>query len=53
MGVNKLLEAWRYPVILLFSIGVSSVGSWIYFIALNLIVLNLTGSAIAVSGLYS
>lgn len=52
MSVNKFLEAWRYPVILLFSIGISSVGSWIYFIALNLIVLNLTGSAIAVSGLY-
>nr|WP_199738115.1 MFS transporter [Falsibacillus albus] len=34
------------------SIGISSVGSWVYFIALNLIVLNLTGSAIAVSGLY-
>jgi len=52
MSVNKLIEAWRYPAILLFSIGVSSVGGWIYFIALNLIVLNLTGSAIAVSGLY-
>ena len=52
MSMNKLLEAWRYPAILLFSIGVSSVGSWIYFIALNLIVLNLSGSAIAVSGLY-
>ncbi|MFJ8514866.1 MFS transporter [Lysinibacillus xylanilyticus] len=52
MSMNKLLEAWHYPAILLFSIGVSSVGSWIYFIALNLIVLNLTGSAIAVSVLY-
>lgn len=52
MSMHKLLETWRYPTILLFSIGVSSVGSWIYFIALNLIVLNLTGSAIAVSGLY-
>lgn len=52
MSMNKLKEAWRYPAILLFSIGVSSVGSWIYFIALNLIVLNLTGSALAVSGLY-
>ncbi|MGE8001021.1 MFS transporter [Lysinibacillus sp. NPDC093190] len=52
MSMIKLLEAWRYPAILLFSIGVSSVGSWIYFIALNLIVFNLTGSAIAVSGLY-
>ena len=48
----KTLETWRYPSILLFSIGVSSVGSWVYFIALNLIVLNITESAIAVSGLY-
>lgn len=52
MRFQKLLETWRYPSILLFSIGISSVGSWIYFIALNLIVLNLTESALAVSGLY-
>ncbi|WP_404457106.1 MULTISPECIES: MFS transporter [unclassified Bacillus (in: firmicutes)] len=52
MIFKKTLETWRYPSILLFSIGVSSVGSWVYFIALNLIVLNITESAIAVSGLY-
>lgn len=52
MTLKKKLETWRYPSFLLFSIGVSSVGSWVYFIALNLIVLNLTHSAIAVSGLY-
>ncbi|WP_025783400.1 MFS transporter [Sporosarcina sp. D27] len=52
MIFKKLIDGWRYPSILLFSIGVSSVGSWIYFIALNLIVLNLTESAMAVSGLY-
>lgn len=50
--MKKALESWRYPAILLCSIGVSSVGEWIYFIALNLIVLNLTESALAVSGLY-
>ncbi|MCS5501727.1 MFS transporter [Lysinibacillus sp. A4] len=50
--MRKALESWRYPAILLCSIGVSSVGEWIYFIALNLIVLNLTESAMAVSGLY-
>lgn len=50
--MRKALESWRYPAILLCSIGVSSVGEWIYFIALNLIVLNLTESALAVSGLY-
>ena len=47
--MRKALESWRYPAILLCSIGVSSVGEWIYFIALNLIVLNLTESALAVS----
>ena len=52
LSFKKTLETWRYPSILLFSIGVSSVGSWVYFIALNLIVLNITESAIAVSGLY-
>ncbi|MGE7810089.1 MFS transporter [Lysinibacillus capsici] len=50
--MRKALESWRYPAILLCSIGVSSVGEWIYFISLNLIVLNLTESALAVSGLY-
>lgn len=50
--MRKALESWRCPAILLCSIGVSSVGEWIYFIALNLIVLNLTESALAVSGLY-
>ncbi|EFI68184.1 MFS transporter [Lysinibacillus sp. HST-98] len=50
--MRKALESWRYPAILLCSIGVSSVGEWVYFIALNLIVLNLTESALAVSGLY-
>ena len=47
-----MLYSWEYPSIMLFSMGISSVGSWIYFIALNLIVLNLTESALAVSGLY-
>ncbi|MFC0522823.1 MFS transporter [Pontibacillus salicampi] len=52
MRFKTLLEKWRFPSILLLSIGISSVGSWVYFIALNLIVLNLTASALAVSGLY-
>ncbi|ODV54537.1 MFS transporter [Lysinibacillus fusiformis] len=50
--MKKSLKSWRYPIILLSSIGISSIGDWIYFIALNLIVLNLTESALAVSGLY-
>lgn len=52
MKLKNMLVAWKFPSILLFGIGVSNIGEWIYFIALNLIVLNLTGSALAVSGLY-
>ncbi|WP_175615260.1 MFS transporter [Piscibacillus halophilus] len=48
---NKL-KSWKYPSILLLGIGVSNIGEWIYFIALNLIVLDMTGSPLAVSGLY-
>ncbi len=46
------MEAWKYPMILLFGIGISNVGAWIYFIALNLIVLDITQSALAISALY-
>lgn len=43
---------WKYSLLLLFGIGISNIGAWVYLIALNLIVLNLTGSALAVSTLY-
>ncbi|MED3648715.1 MFS transporter [Halalkalibacterium halodurans] len=46
------LDNWKYPMILLFSIGISSIGVWVYFIALNLIVFQMTGSALAVAALY-
>lgn len=45
-------KRWKYPAILLGSIGLSSVGSWIYFIALNLLIFQMTGSAAAVAALY-
>ncbi|MBM7578702.1 MFS transporter [Jeotgalibacillus terrae] len=38
--------------LLLSSIGITSIGSWIYFIALNLMIFNETGSAAAVGLLY-
>ncbi|WP_148630858.1 MFS transporter [Bacillus sp. E214] len=43
---------WKYPLLLLLGIGVSNVGAWIYLIALNLIILDKTGSPLAVSILY-
>jgi len=52
MSIIKSIKSWKYPIILLFGIGVSHIGDWIYLIALNLVVLDLTGSALAVSALY-
>ena len=48
MGLSK----WRNQALLLLGIGVSNVGAWVYLIAMNLIVLKMTGSPLAVSGLY-
>lgn len=43
---------WREPVLLLTGIGIANFGGWVYLIALNLIVLDMTGSPLAVAGLY-
>jgi len=44
---------WKQYSLLLGGIGVSHFGSWIYLIALNLLVLEMTNSAAAVAGLYT
>ncbi|MGC8230218.1 MFS transporter [Pseudobacillus badius] len=43
---------WKNPLLLLVGIGISNVGAWVYLIALNLIILDMTGSPLAVSILY-
>lgn len=43
---------WKNPALLISGIGISYLGNWIYLIALNVSILNLTGSAAAVAGLY-
>jgi predicted MFS family arabinose efflux permease len=52
MKIKQRIDHWKYSSMLLFGIGVSNVGSWIYFIALNLMVLDMTQSPLAVSILY-
>ena len=47
-----MMSRWKYPLILLGGIGVSNVGAWVYLIALNLIILNETGSPLAIAILY-
>lgn len=43
---------WKNPLLLLVGIGISNVGAWVYLIALNLIILDMTGSPLDVSILY-
>ncbi|MGP4068468.1 MFS transporter [Halobacillus sp. B29] len=50
--MKKVFYSWKNPFILLFGIGLSNIGDWIYLIALNLIVLDMTGSPLAVAALY-
>ncbi|WP_249872179.1 MFS transporter [Oceanobacillus saliphilus] len=47
-----LLAGWRDPTLLLFSIGIASIGDFVYLVAINIIVYQLTGSAAAVAGLW-
>jgi MFS family permease len=52
MKKNKKQISWKNPLLLLFGIGVSNIGDWIYLIALNLIIYDMTKSVSAVSTLY-
>lgn len=47
----KLLK-WKFPVLYLSAVGIANIGGWIYLLALNLIIFDRTGSALAVAGLY-
>ncbi|MGN7410269.1 MFS transporter [Sporosarcina sp. SAFN-010] len=48
----RTLKEWKDPGILLSSIAISNIGNFIYLIAINIIVFQLTGSAAAVAGLW-
>lgn len=48
----KNIKTWKDPAILLASIGISSIGDFIYLVAINILVYQLTGSAAAVAGLW-
>lgn len=46
------MRSWKQPLLLLTGVGISNLGAWVYFIALNLFVLEMTQSPFAVSVLY-
>ncbi|MCH1626874.1 MFS transporter [Ferdinandcohnia quinoae] len=50
--LTQIIQKWRFPALLLTGIGISGLGDFIYLVAINLLVLNMTGSAAAVAGLW-
>lgn len=50
--MSKNFIGWRHPLLLLSSIGISSIGDFIYLVAINIMVFQLTGSAAAVAGIW-
>ncbi|QDP41545.1 MFS transporter [Radiobacillus deserti] len=46
------LKDWKDPTLLLSSMGISSIGDFIYLVAINIIVYQITASATAVAGLW-
>ncbi|MGQ3542489.1 MFS transporter [Bacillus cereus] len=50
--MKNLLKDWKYPLSLLSGVGIANLGAWIYLIALNVLVYNMGGSALAVATLY-
>lgn len=49
--MSHFLKEWKDPAILLTSIGIASIGDFVYLVAINIIVYQLTHSAAAVAGL--
>ncbi|PYZ92279.1 MFS transporter [Salipaludibacillus keqinensis] len=50
--MEKEMSRWRNPIILLSSLGMANIGDFIYLVAINLIVYQMTGSATAVAILW-
>ncbi|WP_019414202.1 MFS transporter [Paenisporosarcina sp. TG20] len=43
---------WKFPALYLSAVGIANIGGWVYLLAINLMVFEITGSALAVAGLY-
>ncbi|GKV56190.1 MFS transporter [Sporosarcina sp. NCCP-2222] len=49
---KKEWTGWRFPILLLSAMGLSTIGDFVYLVAINLLVYNMTDSAAAVAGLW-
>ncbi|EPD49655.1 hypothetical protein HMPREF1210_03102 [Paenisporosarcina sp. HGH0030] len=46
------LSKWKFRAYYLSAVGIANIGGWIYLLAINLMIFNTTGSALAVAVLY-
>ena len=46
------MHCWKNALLYIVGIGISNLGNWIYLVAINLLVLHMTGSPAAVAGLF-
>ncbi|RQW22973.1 MFS transporter [Bacillus sp. C1-1] len=46
------MKSWKQPALLLTTTGLSAIGDFIYLIVMNILVFQLTGSAVAVAGFW-
>lgn len=51
-SLNKIVKEWKELSVLLTSLGIAGIGDFIYLVAINIIVFQMTGSAAAVAGLW-
>ncbi|WP_212919403.1 MFS transporter [Ornithinibacillus bavariensis] len=50
--MDNIIISWKNPIRLLTSVGLARVGDFIYLVAINILVFQMTGSAAAVAGLW-
>jgi len=50
--LSEIWGGWKNPSLLLLSLGIAGIGDFIYLVAINIIVYQMTGSAAAVAGLW-
>jgi MFS family permease len=50
--MKEMVHKWKWAALLLSAIGISCLGDFIYLIAINILVLDLTKSPAAIAGLY-
>ena len=52
MGSHEKIKRWRFPTLLLGAVGISGLGDFVFLVAINLLVYQMTESASAVAGLW-